>query len=678
MKQSKLTLLCFLSVLLWASTSYAQQNSSKSKSSETLYEKEVGLSNMAKINSDGLDFSPVFYQNGLVYVTSRVKGGAKDPKTGETYFELFYSEFDPNGLPTKPQPFSVNLNSQTHEGPVTFNRSGDILYFTRNNSLNGVTKADEKGVSRLKIYEARKGPFDWQDVKELPFNDDKYSVCHPSLSADGRRLYFTSDMPGGYGGYDLYFVERAGSAWSAPINMGQEVNTDKNEVFPFIHESGVLFFSSNGHQGMGGLDIFMIDIGASKWGKVTNLKAPFNSPKDDLGFILGKGGEMGFLASDRDGGVGKDDIYRFTLKNGVGNARPAEKIEAKVLVYNQRTNERIFNAEVRIFEQEEDGFLQGEEAYDVQLLPSPNSNDLNLQLIRKDVYDMTKPNFRTDRNGLGTYEMQDKEGYTILVNKVGFEVSEITYTASSAKSSPTIRVGLKPQECVQLAGRVTAENFNSAIPGAVVRVVNLCNNSEQVLQTSPKGTFSYCLPLGCDYMVYAEKVGYSRGVADVSTVNAVPTTSERLTLNVQLKPSEEDIMTKPIEEGTVIVLDDIFYDFNKSAIRSGAARELDALAQLMLTYPSMEIELISHTDSRGGDDYNMDLSLRRAESAKTYLESRGVKTGRIKAFGYGEKRLRNKCANGVECSEEEHEYNRRTEVRIVRMEEKMGVQYGRE
>jgi hypothetical protein len=228
---------------------HAQKEDSKSKSSPKEYEKPAGsiapgviIKNAETVNSPYLEFSPVFYQNGIVYVTSRQKGGAVDEKIGETFFELYYSELDGNRNPIKAQDFSINVNSQVHEGPVSFNRKGDVLYFTRNNMKNGVRKADSKGVTRLKIYEAQKGEFDWENVTELPFNSDEYSTCHPALSADGRRLYFTSDMPGGYGGFDLYFVERRGDDWSRPINLGGSINTDKNEVFPFMHESGVLFF----------------------------------------------------------------------------------------------------------------------------------------------------------------------------------------------------------------------------------------------------------------------------------------------------------------------------------------------------------------------------------------------------------------------------------------------------
>ena len=134
-------------------------------------------------------------------------------------------------------------------------------------------------------------------------------------------------------------------------------------------------------------------------------------------------------------------------------------------------------------------------------------------------------------------------------------------------------------------------------------------------------------------------------------------------------------MKEPIREGSVIVLENIYYDFNKYIIRRGAASDLDALAQLMKQYPSMEIEMIAHTDSRGTEQYNLDLSLKRAESARNYLVQKGVQENRIRAFGYGESQIRNHCTDGVECSDEEHQYNRRTEVKVIRIDEPVKVQY---
>jgi len=237
MKKSLILFLCLFASL---SGVFAQQ-SSKSKAAKKLYEKgnKIQLINATSINSSDLEFSPTFYQNGIVYATSR----KSDQAGGKNYFELFYADRDEKGLPIKSENFFLRIDGQAHEGPVTFSRDGQQIYFTRKKP-----KESAKG-SSLKIYEATRTNNDWNSVKELSFNSDTYSNFHPSISTDGQRLYFASDMPGGMGGTDIWMVEKRGITWSKPINLGPEVNTPKNEVYPFIHNSGNLFFSSNGFNG---------------------------------------------------------------------------------------------------------------------------------------------------------------------------------------------------------------------------------------------------------------------------------------------------------------------------------------------------------------------------------------------------------------------------------------------
>ena len=217
----------FLSLLLACSLPLFAQQSSKSKAANKIYEKGIKIINARKINSDNLDFSPSFYQNGIVFASSRYKSGERDKKIDETYFELFYADLDIEGQPMEPREFSIRVNSHLHEGPVSFSRDGQTIYFTRNNIEMGKAKANSKGQTGLKIYEAQKGKSDWKNVRELPFNDDEYNVAHPSLSPDGSKLYFTSDMPGGYGGMDLYVVEKIDGEWSLPVKLGENVNNKK-------------------------------------------------------------------------------------------------------------------------------------------------------------------------------------------------------------------------------------------------------------------------------------------------------------------------------------------------------------------------------------------------------------------------------------------------------------------
>ncbi|MFT4666297.1 MAG: outer membrane protein OmpA-like peptidoglycan-associated protein [Polaribacter sp.] len=666
----KWMILMLLCICLFTNTAEAQQTS-KTKASNKLYEKGgmVVIKNTKKINTSHLEFSPAFYQNGLVYATSRRSQGERDKKIDETYFELFYCDLDGNGLPLEPRQFSLEVNSHLHEGPVTFSRDGNVIYFTRNNLKKGVRKADDKGVTRLKIYAAEKGPRDWQTVTELPFNSDEYSVCHPTLSANGKQLYFASDMPGGQGGFDLWYVERQAESWSKPINLGAEVNSTKNEVFPFIHSSGNLFFSSNGHQGMGGLDLFMVGVGDNV-SEISHMGKPFNSRSDDLGFILNPEGTKGYFTSDRKGGEGKDDIYLFEAFDGVSGSTKPAIISSMIKVYDAESSDMLEGAEVRIFERTSEGFIgSGNTLYEAVLLPSnEGTGELVFKLVRKDAGTLGAADKTTDGEGQAAYEFMGERKYLLLVTKDGYTSKEVVYSTVGNVGDAMIEVPMGKVNCTTFTGTVKDEVTGEALSGSVIKVLNLCDKSEEVILTDRQGRFNYCLPAGCDYVVTAIKERYENGTKTLTGVIL----DNALNADLMLRPIKGN---NGIMEGSTIVLENIYYDFNKSYIRKGADVELDELRGLMLKYKSMEIELSAHTDSRGTAAYNQELSSKRAISAKEYLVGRGISASRITAVGYGESNLRNGCEDGVECSEGEHQYNRRTEVKVLKMDEDVNVHY---
>ena len=674
MKDSKL-ILSFLIMSIFCVNVSAQQQSSKSKSADKLYEKgelnrAVIIKNAASVNTTGLEFSPVFYNNGLVFVSAYNKG-LRDNK-GETFYELFFTELDANGLPVKRNEFSINLNSTKHEGPVTFDKTNDLIYFTRNNSKNGVTKSNSEGLITLKIYQAKRGDLDWENVTELPFNNATFNCMHPSLSADGSKLYFTSDMPGGFGATDIYMVEKQGDSWGQPINLGEEVNTSEKEGFPYMHESGTLFFSSNGHGGYGGYDMYMYEKTARGGTALKNLGVPFNSGKDDLGFIINEAGTRGYFASDREGGYGKDDIYLFEAEETLVEEE-APVISARINVYDEESQEPIEGSSIRVFERAEDGFIEGDELYDIQLLPDGTDGELVMKLVRKNAESLGEPNLMTNEEGEAIYQMLGNRKYIILATKEGYDSGEIMYSTKGAEGAQNISMPMKLKSCANVTGIITSEKYDTRVPNALIRIVNEKTGKEEYHRTNEKGEFNICLPLGSEYAIHVEKDGFTRGVSKISTEGQ--STTQEVKVDVQLTPITDNIINEPIREGSVIVLENIYYDFNKSSIRRGADRELDALIELMKLYPSMEVEMVAHTDSRGTDDYNLELSLRRAESARDYMVRSGIKDGRIKAFGYGESQLRNNCSDGTSCTDEQHQYNRRTEVKVTRIDEPVNVKY---
>ncbi len=639
---------------------------------------QIVVENLTGVNSNTFDFSPTFYADGLVFVSSRFKGGLIDPGTGEPFFELFYAPFDREGVPQRPQAFSIEINSALHEGPVSFDRDENTIFFTRSNQTQGVSKADQSGKVVLKVYEATRGIYDWENVRELPFNRDSFSCMHPALSPDGTRLFFASNMPGGYGGMDIYMVERIGTTWSDPINLGPEINTIKEEAFPFMHESGTLFFASNGHRGLGGLDMFSIDIGTPVWGKLSNLGEPLNSPSDDFGIIVDDEGRLGYFSSNRRGGLGRDDIYLIEAPAGLQGVRMPDLFTLRVNVQDAGSNAPAAGVAVFLFERSPDGSIKNDSAYNVEL--ASGDEGLELKMVRKPLESLGEPDALTGRTGDAILQMPPLREYVILLAKDGYKTVEAPFSPESAEPGAPLNISLERSNCISVSGMISSERSGVPIPSARILIRNSCDDKEQWVQSNANGAYEYCLDLGCAYTLIGKKEGYKDYQTQLSLVNVRG--SRSFTVNLKLEegvqagvPAEKETTAapvntdKPITEGAVIVLDNIYYDFNKSVIRSGQARDLEALARLMNLYPSLEIELGAHTDCRGSAEYNLSLSRERAEAAKTFLISRGIAANRIKAVGYGESQPRNGCVDGVNCTESEYQFNRRTEVKVLKIDE---------
>jgi len=628
----------------------------------------VTLRNCTRINSTALEFSPAFYGNGMVFVSSRKRTGEVDKVTGETYFELYYADFDEDGSPIHAEPFSAELNSDRHEGQVSFSKSSDKMFFSRNSISKGVPQAGKDDTVRMRVYEAFKGPYDWERVRPLPFNNLNYSYMHPSLNYDGTRLFFASNMPGGYGKMDIYFVDWDGTRWSEPINLGPEVNTSGNEVFPYIHDNGALFFSSTGLRGLGGLDLYMIDVSGAEWGKVVNLGQPYNSKADDFGLILDKESTRGFFSSNRNGGAGKDDIYAFEAPAGLQGLKPVVQVSLRVTAIDEENNAAMPNVNVRVFERSTDGLIKDGNTYAATLVPtSDQSQELIMKLNRKTDDELGNPTAVTGRDGAATISLAANREYVILISKAGFKTQELPFFPKAQTLKNTLEVRMEHINCMPLHGIALTDKYDKPIPNAKIRVISNCNDKEVLLTSSLDGSFEHCLDLGCTYTIWAEKYGFKPSQTQLSTENVRG--SRSFSISMRLVPINDEVMRKPLAEGTIIVMENIYYDFNKAAIRTTDARDLEALTRLMLKYPTMEVELGAHTDSRGTSEYNMQLSIRRAEAAKEFLVRKGVAANRIRTTGFGETQIRNHCKDGVDCVEKDHQFNRRTEVKVLKINE---------
>ncbi len=271
----------------------------------------------AGINSEYSDYGSSFSGNKLVFASSRDTGGVSKRVfrwTNQSFTNLYASEVLPNGKLESPKIFGNKMNSKFHESTPVFSKDGNTVYFTRNNFLDGKKGKDDKKITLLKLYKATLEDGSWIKITELPFNSNQYSVAHPMLSPDDKTLYFASDMPGTFGQSDLYKVAiNDDGSFGTPENLGATINTEGRESFPYISDENELYFASDGHPGLGGLDVFVSKIeqdGAFK--EVQNVGAPVNGPQDDFAFIMDSKTRNGFVTSNRTGGKGYDDIYKFT------------------------------------------------------------------------------------------------------------------------------------------------------------------------------------------------------------------------------------------------------------------------------------------------------------------------------------------------------------------------------
>lgn len=266
-------------------------------------------------NSEYSDFAAAYYEKGLIFSSDRDTGffaRNRHTWTGKDFLDMYVVKSPDSGSIV--QKLTGDINTRMHESTSVVTKDGKTMYFTRNNFVDGKRKKDDKGTTRLKLFSAKKMDSIWTDIVELPFNSDAYSVAHPALSPDEKVLYFASDMPGTLGESDIFKVKIVGDGtFGTPENLGNNINTEARETFPFVTESDVLYFASDGHPGLGGLDVFATKIAYNDYSnEVKNVGKPLNSSFDDFALIINEGDTSGYFSSNRDTGMGYDDIYAFT------------------------------------------------------------------------------------------------------------------------------------------------------------------------------------------------------------------------------------------------------------------------------------------------------------------------------------------------------------------------------
>jgi len=635
---------------------------------------EVKIQNETGINTENLEFAPVYYRDGIVFITSQYDQGKyaiTDTRIGHNILSIFKATrgSDADGRLQNPEPLAKELLSTVHEVGATFNSSAEIIYFTRND-LKNTSNSSGNYLKKLNIYSAQYVNEKWDNIKEVPFNEDGYNTIHPTISPDMDELYFSSDRPGGYGSFDLYVVRKVGGEWGSPINLGPQVNTPKAEVFPFIHADGTLYFSSNGHGGLGGLDLFYTNKSREVWKRPVSLGEPFNSSKDDLGFIIDLDKKNGYFSSDRSGGKGGDDIYSFKLDGAKAGAN-----EIIATVIDAGTNELIAGAKISYINLNEVIMLPpSQDSQNIGIQTTTKEGEITITLSMKD----KGTNGVTDEEGKYVFNLADGQ-YAILVSNDGYLPNQVTFNVPSSLTSKGFLIPLeKAVDCFPLSGKISTANAALLPVGVTVMIKDVKTQEVFKVLTDGNGDYKYCLKCGREYEIYGMKDGVSSGVTTISTINQP--CNERLAVSKNITmptgggssfggvaTNGEEVVGAPITVGTIIQLPNIYYNFNDTELRTDALSDLDLIVKMLNTYPEMVIEIASHTDSRGSETYNQELSEKRSKKAVEYVVAQGISSDRVAPVGYGETKPRNRCINGSKCPESQHQENRRTEVIIKKL-----------
>jgi outer membrane protein OmpA-like peptidoglycan-associated protein len=576
------------------------------------------------INSSASDMGPAFYKEGITYSANKGLDASVvrfDNWTGRKFYDIYVVNGDQNGnlydakLLKGKQP-----NRRFHEGPVTFANGGKEMYFTRSNYVKCKVGKSKDKIVKLKIFYAS---FDstknkWSNITPLPFNSNEYSVGHPSLSKDGKRLYFVSDMPGGYGETDVYVSYKDGATWGPPINLGKNVNTPGRELFPFIAEDGTLYYSSDTKTGLGGLDVYSANYANAEWSNVQNLGAPINTNADDFGYIIDGKNENGYFASNRTGGQGDDDIYKFK-KTGITLCGT---------VVDARTKDVLPGSEVKLYEGD-------------KVIGTKNAG----------------------AKGEFCFNVLPGKSYKVNATKAEYEPNGVSLT--TRKENTIVQIPLSKTGGIDLAVCVTEKGKGTA-EGAIVILTNKATGEKKSCVVTADCKCTFDLQPESDYEVCASKESanangdYDKPCKQITTKGKVAPAS-----------LQENLELTYLEEGMVIKLENIYYDLDKANIRPDAEVELGKLLSLMNKFPIMEIELSSHTDCRATIKYNDQLSARRAQACVNWLISKGISGTRMIAAGYGERKLTNDCAceGSVKsnCTDAQHQANRRTEFKILKL-----------
>ena len=546
----------------------------------------------------GEEFSAFPFEEGVLLVTTGQNTGFVNRvygKTGQFFTDLVYVKLK-GGKQTKEVIWNDIKRTNPHDGPISFSFNNRYAYLTTNQDVLDEKNRIKYNRLKLEIYEKEQEL--WVKKDFFNYNNSAYSVGHGVVD-DSLNLYFASDMPGGFGGSDLYKCKWNGNGYDAPVNLGPKVNSAGNELFPYVSLDGTIYFASNGWPGFGGLDIFTWDFVSAK---PSNMGAPVNSNADDFSFNVNEISGKGFLSSNRTNW--KDEVF----------------------VVNAKMQKRYVDIELKDcrnkpYAQQKVTLYRNDGSY-YKTLMSDDYGRLSYIGVIGEQYHLV---YKDPTNGL---------------------MDSVTFI-NQIDASQTIQMFARPKN--QKSNLLVLNNSNLPLDGALVRFYQKGREVQKTI-TKKDGFVSFD--------------GY---VVDSFTITAI--NHNEFSMLVPENRRCDTLLSincnMKINTGNSFInLDMILYDYDKWNLRAESIIELDKLVKYMKSN-NLKVELSSHTDSRGNDEYNERLSQNRSESCVNYIISKGISASRIIAKGYGEYRLKNKCGNDVECTEEEHQLNRRTELRII-------------
>jgi outer membrane protein OmpA-like peptidoglycan-associated protein/Tol biopolymer transport system component len=769
----KISLLCFLITVCGFS-----QESVKAKINRKI-EITYNLKKVTSINSEGAEFSPALNGSKLIFVSDRyfdlLNVGENRWKKNK-YVNLYSSDItipaQDSVIFSKPVLLQEHFHSLNHIGPVCYSSDGNEAFLSQDEKEYG-------HVNKPHLYQVKAENGKWKEKKIMPFVKEDYIFSHPSLSDDGQTLYFVSDMPGGAGGKDIFYVTRSGEGWTEPVALGPEVNTSSDEMFPYFRNN-VLYFSSNRQGGAGGLDLFKSEItSAGKWKNAVSLGNSINSPKDDFGFILDKEMRSGFFSSNREGGNGDDDIYYFKVIETV--TMESQDIEGKfaykslkggipegmeVMLYNEqgefigkattdkdgyfrfenlplnkdfviRTAENgntltltILDAEgepsafllsdksgafiykklsldytgsLALMEVEDTEFgksgkISGQFVY--EKLSTGDAFGLNVYLVDEAGNIVHKT--LTDKNGNFEFrnlpvgsnyilktDKNNDEMILFVFNKEGEvtaqlrmnENGEFTYRKLNPNYAQITMMESSDTEMLAPKSRNIEGNFvYKNLKGSPSEMnFEILNDKNEIIYKGKTdkngGIFVTSLPLSEQYLfrIPADDPNFAKDM------ELILTSRTNVKIATLIKDENGNFIFKPLEMGatTIAQVENtdtefttngwvIYFDLNSSVLSDESKNTLKTLAEQMKKDKLIKLVVNGHTDSRADENYNDWLSERRSNSVKKYMNKQGISESRIKISFYGEKQLKNKCADGAECSDEEHKINRRVELNFLK------------